>query len=183
MGEHVFISYAREDETYAVRLADELGTRRFEVWIDRDIRHGERWPERLEQAVRDCAALIVIMTPEAEGSEWVNNEVMLAMTTGKSIFPLLLRGQVLTSIGEIQYADVSGGEMPDEGFFGDLTMAPGVKTGVEQFLHKSRSQYEKRMAKSPFREIFRRYEIESGMIDDPEEMERWENYLRENKEL
>jgi hypothetical protein len=182
MGQHVFISYAHANKRYAVRLAEELRTRRFEVWIDTDLRHGERWPEKLEQAVRDCAALIVIMTPEAEASEWVNNEVNLAMSTGKAIFPLLLRGQVFKSIGEIQYAEVSVKKMPDEDFFGDLTMAPGVKTGVEQFYYRERSRFEKVMEKSPFREVLKRYDIESGMIDDPEEVESWENYLRENKD-
>jgi hypothetical protein len=180
--EHVFISYAREDALYAFRLAEELRRRRFEIWIDRDnIRHGERWPATLEQAVRNCAALIVIMTPEAETSDWVRNELNLALAGNKPVFPLLLKGQAFQLVGDIQYADVAGEQMPDEAFFRDLSLVPGAKPGVEQFLQKKRDEYEKTISKSPFEEVFRRIEIESGLIDDPKEVERWKNDSRKKE--
>jgi hypothetical protein len=178
---HVFISYAREDEHYAVRLAKELRRRVFEVWFDRDIRHGERWPEILEQAVRDCAAFVVLMTPEAEMSAWVRKEVNLALDSKKAIFPLLLSGQPFESISPIQYAGIKGKRLPGESFFGDLTMVPGVKFGVDRFLHKNRSEYEKAMRNSPLAEVFRRHEIESGMIEDPQEMEKWQKWGEGNR--
>jgi TIR domain-containing protein len=182
VAEHVFISYARDDAAYAHRLAEELRRRGFDVWIDKNIRHGERWAATLEQAVRDCAALIVIMTPEAEISEWVRNELKLALAGNKPVFPLLLKGQPFESLDSIQYADVKNQRLPMESFFGDLTMAPGVKSDVEQFLYKKRSEYQKAISKSPLKDVFRRYEIESGMIDDPEEVKRWKDFGEDEKE-
>ena len=181
MKNHLFISYARQDEAYADRLSRELRRRGFEPWFDKNIRYGERWPATLEQAVRDCAALILIMTPEAERSHWVRKELDLALDDEKPVFPVLLKGQVFQSVGDVQYADVEAERMPDEGFFGDLTMVPRAKPEVAQYLHKQRSQYEKAISGSPLEGVFRRYEIESGMIDDPEEVKAWEEYLREKK--
>jgi hypothetical protein len=60
-------------------------------------------------------------------------------------------------------------------------MVPGVKSGAEQFLHKNRSEYEKAMRNSPLAEVFRRHEIESGMIDDPQEIEKWQKWAEGNR--
>ena len=70
MADHIFISYAREDQSYARKLADELKQQGFAVWLDDRIDSGERWWRAIVQAIRECAALMVVMTPEAEDSEW-----------------------------------------------------------------------------------------------------------------
>ena len=93
MGHHVFISYDRDDQTYARKLADDLRTRHIEVWRDNLMGSGDRWVEAIEEAIESSAAVVVVMTPEAKESEWVQREILLAQDLKKPIFPLLLRGR------------------------------------------------------------------------------------------
>jgi len=68
---HVFISYAREDQEYTRKLAEGLRQCGFEVWLDDRIDFGDRWWQTIVQAIRGSAGFVVVMTPDAEKSEWV----------------------------------------------------------------------------------------------------------------
>jgi formylglycine-generating enzyme required for sulfatase activity len=114
---HVFISYEHEDQAYTRKLRDSLRQRGFEVWMDEHLESGDRWLRTIEQAVRDSAAVVVVMTPEAKDSEWVEAEILLAQDEGKPIFPLLLRGGVFFSLVTKQYTHVTGGRMPPDDFY------------------------------------------------------------------
>jgi len=114
---HVFISYAREDQAYARELAADLRSRGFGVWMDDRIDFGDRWWQTIVQAVGASAAIIVVMTPAAEVSEWVEKEILLARREKKPTFPLLLRGQGLALLITVQYADVTHGRMPPDSFY------------------------------------------------------------------
>jgi hypothetical protein len=114
---HVFISYGREDQAYTRKLADSLRQRGFEVWMDDRIDFGDRWWQTIVQAIDASAAFIVVMTPDSEGSEWVEQEILLARRERKPIFPLLLRGQEFPLLISVQYADVTGGRMPPDDFY------------------------------------------------------------------
>jgi nucleotide-binding universal stress UspA family protein len=128
---HVFISYAREDQAYARDLAADLRTHGFEPWMDDRIDFGDRWWQTIVQAVRASAAAIVVMTPEAEESEWVEREILLAQREGKPLFPLLLRGEGFPLFITAQYADVTRGRMPPDSFYERLArVAPsGPRAG------------------------------------------------------
>jgi formylglycine-generating enzyme required for sulfatase activity len=129
---HIFISYARVDQTYARKLADDLRSRGFEAWMDDRIDFGDRWWQTIVQAVRASAAFIVVMTPHAEQSEWVEREVMLALDEGKPVFPLLLRGKCFPLFITKQYANVSGGQMPPGPFYERLAQAAPTKPKAEE---------------------------------------------------
>lgn len=114
MGNHVFVSYSRQDQTYARKLADDLRRHSVDVWIDDRIDYGDRWWRTIVQAIRASAAFVVVMTPDSEESEWVEREVMLAMDEEKPIFPLLLRGKGFPIFINKQYANVTDGQMPPQ---------------------------------------------------------------------
>ena len=114
---HVFISYAREDQAYIRKLADSLRRRGLEVWMDDRIDFGDRWWQTIVQAIDASAAFVVVMTPTAEKSEWVEREVLVALDEGKPIFPLLLRGRRFPLLVTTQYADVTDGRMPPDDFY------------------------------------------------------------------
>jgi formylglycine-generating enzyme required for sulfatase activity len=116
MPNHIFISYAREDQTYARALADHLRQRGFDVWMDDRIDFGDRWWQTIVAALQASAAFVVVMAPESETSEWVHREVLLALRERKPIFPLLLRGRGFSILVDRQYADVTGGRMPPDDF-------------------------------------------------------------------
>jgi hypothetical protein len=120
MGNQVFISYSRQDQTYARNLANDLRKRSFDVWIDDRIGAGDRWWSTIVQAIHDSAAFIVVMTPDSEESEWIEREIMLALDEGKQIFPLLLRGKNFAIFINKQYTDVTSSQMPPQDFYDQL---------------------------------------------------------------
>jgi formylglycine-generating enzyme required for sulfatase activity len=116
MPNHIFLSYAREDQSYTRKLADHLRQRGFDVWMDDRIDFGDRWWQTIVAALQGSAAFVVVMAPESERSDWVHREVLLALKERKPIFPLLLRGDGFSILVDRQYADVTGGRMPPDDF-------------------------------------------------------------------
>jgi hypothetical protein len=119
-GRHVFISYSRTDQAYVDHLVEHLGDAGIPTWIDKTIDYGDRWHEVIEEKVDSCAAMVVVMTPAAKASTWVEREIQEAEDEGKTILPLLLDGKRFFRFGHIQYEDVRGGSMPSEAFIGRL---------------------------------------------------------------
>jgi hypothetical protein len=104
---HVFISHANEDSEYALQLAEHSEKWGFSVWIDiNEINTGDRWMTKIEESISACSALIVIMTPEAKKSEYVEAEILLAKELGKPILPILLRGEAFPILSTRQFYDV-----------------------------------------------------------------------------
>ena len=128
---HVFISYSREDQPYVRRLADNLRERGFEIWMDDRIDFGDSWWREIVKAVRASAALVVVMTPDSEESEWVEREIRLAQREGKPIFPLLLRGQENPLLITTHYVDVTDGQMPPGEFYEQLAQVAPAKAKAE----------------------------------------------------
>jgi hypothetical protein len=116
-GGHVFISYSHDDGGYAHRLEAALKERGFAVWIDDRIDYGTQWPRVIEESLDACAALILLMSPRAKGSNWVQNELARAQDKGKPILPLLLEGDNWLAVQATQYVDVRGGDLPLERFY------------------------------------------------------------------
>jgi formylglycine-generating enzyme required for sulfatase activity len=117
---HVFISYSKKNKDYARRLADYLLENGFDVWIDDRIDYGENWLDTMFRAVCDCAAFVVIMTPEAQQSRWVQREVAWADEREKPFFPVLLDGENWPVFVLTQYADARDGHLPNEQFLEEL---------------------------------------------------------------
>lgn len=114
---HVFISYSRTDQPYARKLADHINTHELIAWIDDQIDYGERWFREITKAIQDSAAVVVIMTPDAENSTWVEREILIAQRENKPILPLLLKGRGFAMFINIQYVDASGEVLPGDDFF------------------------------------------------------------------
>src|SRR5688572_12225611 len=128
---HIFISYSKLNKEYADALKNFLQEQGFDVWIDDRIDTGDRWWKVIAKAIRECNAFLVVMTPEAYESEWVENECMLARQLKKPVFPLLLSGENWDLFVSIQFHDVTGGSMPKDDFLrcvGKYT-AQGAKSG------------------------------------------------------
>lgn len=114
--QHLFISYSRRDKDYARHLTDHLIENGFTVWIDSQIEYGDTWFNEIEEAIQACAAFLLLMSPEASKSEWVQKEILLAKRDKKPIFPLLLDGNEFGIVIDIQFADVKDQSMPDANF-------------------------------------------------------------------
>ncbi|MFC3895119.1 toll/interleukin-1 receptor domain-containing protein [Lentzea rhizosphaerae] len=122
----MFISYSREQRAYVRRLADHLREAAgVEAWFDYEIFTGERWDKVVRTKIDECAALILVMTPDAEDSHWVAEEVERARSRGKELLPLLLEGSPIFGFSTVQYEDVRGGGMPGDRFLRHLDEAIG----------------------------------------------------------
>ena len=126
---HVFVSYSRRDQPYAREFADHLKRAGLAVWIDDDVDYGDRWEAAIRERVDTCAALVVIMTPDSEVSDWVRAELARSEVASKPILPLLLKGEPFFRLSHLQHEDVRGGGMPGLRFIGRLHALTAAATG------------------------------------------------------
>ena len=76
----VFISHATQDAQFAHRLADDLQRLGVQVWIaPESIRPGEDWVDAIERGLRESSHMVVVLTPAALESKWVENETDVAI--------------------------------------------------------------------------------------------------------
>src|SRR5215470_776052 len=127
VGGHVFICYSHvANSAYVESLAIYLTDAGVPVWFDKEIITGDRWERMIRNQIDTCAAFIVVMTPEAEASDWVTREIHRAETKAKPILPLLLRDEVFFRLSNIQYEDVTGDRMPGTVFVTKLRQLTSV---------------------------------------------------------
>ena len=76
---HVFISYKREQQEIAsaVRLA--LKASGFKVWWDEELQAGGKWDQKIDEALMNAQAIVVLWSEKSVMSEWVRHEA----STGK----------------------------------------------------------------------------------------------------
>jgi len=116
---HIFISYSKKDIVYAEKLINALRREGFNPWLDNEgLGAGTYWPDRLHKALKSCDAYILIVSRNARNSKWVPEELVVAKTKGKPIFPLCLDDtELFLAIQTVQAEDVRGGKLPTESFY------------------------------------------------------------------
>ena len=91
-----FLSYARADEHFALRFANDLRSLGAVMWVDQlDIRPREHWDRAIERAIRGCGSFVVILSPRAVASNNVADEISLAIDSGKSVIPVMMEACAL----------------------------------------------------------------------------------------
>ncbi|GGM37096.1 WD40 repeat domain-containing protein [Dactylosporangium sucinum] len=117
---YVFISYSRADSHYAKALAGHLMGSGLDVWYDDELRNGDDWRRVVRQRVESCDAFVVVMTPSAEVSEWVNWEIDWAVAAGRPIRPVLLEGASFRRLDDLHHEAVQGAAMPGRRYVAGL---------------------------------------------------------------
>jgi HEAT repeat protein len=86
----IFISYCRKDADPAELLRGRLKEAGFSTWIDLEgLQAGEEWGQEIDQAIRDSAALVVLLTPASRASAYVAYEWAFALGAGVRVIPIL----------------------------------------------------------------------------------------------
>ncbi len=112
---HVFISHSHADKDYAAALADDILQHGFDVWIDDRIEYGDRWLDAIFKAITEASAVVVIMSPASQESEWVQKEYLYAKELEKLLLPLQLDGHVFPYFVNVQYGTFTAeGGLPDD---------------------------------------------------------------------
>lgn len=96
---HAFISYARDQsngQQLAEALHQQLLNENIPVFRDAGgIDPGTDWADTLEQAVRNSAVVVLILSPKVTDSKWVRREFNLAESLGLTIIPVLAESMPL----------------------------------------------------------------------------------------
>jgi hypothetical protein len=82
---HIFISYKREDQATARKLADALEGEGWTVWWDPKLRAGEHFDYVIEKALNDAKCVIVLWSKRSVESLYVKDEAMYALDHDKLI--------------------------------------------------------------------------------------------------
>jgi len=88
--QYVFISYSREDGHFAEILSEKIQSAGFVPWKDQELRAGEEWRNKIDQAIKDSFVLISVLTPQSRTSGYLNYEWAFALGAGVVVVPLLL---------------------------------------------------------------------------------------------
>lgn len=121
---HIFISYSTKDVERAEQLIEALKREGFNPWVDMEgLGAGTHWRTRLESQIESCDAYILIVSRNSKTSKWVKEELDLAQSLKKKIFPLRIDDtKPFFGIRTIQYEDIRKGRLPSESFYQRLAL-------------------------------------------------------------
>jgi hypothetical protein len=112
-GDHVFISYSRDDRDYVTKLAKWLEGHGVKVWVDHNIDYGAKWEAEIQNQLDTSTVVLVVMSKSARRSSWVGREVDRAKQRQIPIFPVLLEQDgIVDRVADLQFENVVGGQMP-----------------------------------------------------------------------
>ena len=102
-----FVSYARADSAFVLKLGADLKSTGANVWIDQiDIKPGQEWDSAIEEAVEKSPWMLVILSPACVASKNVRDEIAFALKKEKRIIPVLYQAcSVPFRLDRIQYVD------------------------------------------------------------------------------
>ena len=87
----VFISYSTRDMTQAEMVRDVLEKNGIPCWMaPRDIPGGSNYAREIPVAIRSCQVFVLILSENAQASNWVIKELDSAVNCGKVILPFML---------------------------------------------------------------------------------------------
>jgi hypothetical protein len=113
--DRIFICYSRKDENFVLKLAKNLKRKGIPVWLDQwDIPYGADWNRTIDETLKECTRLLLILSPSSVGSDDVQGEWLSALDEGKAIVPILYRScRIPARLKSIQYIDFTS-HSPDD---------------------------------------------------------------------
>lgn len=115
--DQVFVSYSRKDADFVGELRPAIENAGIPVWVDRDcLVGGVEWIESLADAMDNCIAVVLVISPDSVKSRWVRKEISFAARRGINVIPLLYRDAVIPPmfdfmVGGAQRLDFTDGAL------------------------------------------------------------------------
>ena len=81
----IFLSYARDDADAAKQLAACISEAGHDVWWDRHLHGGSRFASEIDKALKDAEAVVVLWSPTAIDSAWVQDEAAEGRDSGRLV--------------------------------------------------------------------------------------------------
>ncbi len=104
----IFISYAREREDEAHRIAEALRARNYGVWRDDEIPAHRSFGDMIEERLKAAKVVLVLWSAAAAKSEWVRSEASRARAMGKLVQLTLDKSPLPIPFDQIQCANLVG---------------------------------------------------------------------------
>lgn len=123
-----FISYARIDQKFALRLTNDLRKHRKRVWIDTNLQGGQAWAQKLDEGLEASDVVLLVVSRNSRKSQWVNKELHSAQDDlKKPVIPVIYKRYGSWSpIADLQKIDFIG--WYDEGLAKLLETDPPRRT-------------------------------------------------------
>jgi hypothetical protein len=114
----IFLSHSTRDAPLCNWLRSAAAAAGIELYMaEHDVDAGERLAERIRSAIKESAAVVVLISEVALDSSYVNQEIGVALEADKVIIPLVQPGvdvSRLAMIGDLKYIPFDF-ERPHEG--------------------------------------------------------------------
>jgi anti-sigma B factor antagonist len=97
---HVFLSYSRKDKEAMQFVRTNLSAKGLTVWTDDiNLEPGTpTWTSAIEDAIEHAGCTVVILSPNAKQSIWVEREITYSEAHTKRIFPFLIEGDTRSAV-------------------------------------------------------------------------------------
>lgn len=105
--DEIFISYSRADSQFVDKLGRDLEQKGVRVWVDReDIEGGTAWRAAISEAIRQCRAFLIVLSPHSTQSRNVSRELALAESHDRMIIPVIYQDCKIPPGMEYQLAEL-----------------------------------------------------------------------------
>jgi len=80
----IFISYSHQDKDFVDRLSKQLVAHNVNVWLDGwELNIGDSILEKVQEAIDESSALLVILSNSSAASEWCKKEINSGLLKGQ----------------------------------------------------------------------------------------------------
>lgn len=128
---HLFVCYDREDRDFAEVVQAKLERAGHDTSMDFDILSaGDDWQDKLDLAIRQSDAIVVVMSPEARVSEHVAYEWAFALGAGVRVIPIELRTTPFPPrLNGLHRLDFTGQSRPWDTLLAEVARAQASRRG------------------------------------------------------
>lgn len=88
----IFMSYAQNDETFAIRLTEDLRSSGAKVWLDvHNAEPGRNWGRSIERALSESGMMVVVLSPQALECAHIAVEWQAYLEARRPMIPVVVR--------------------------------------------------------------------------------------------
>lgn len=133
----IFISYSSKDQDVAIAVKNAINDNGVKTWFAKDnIEQGKNYAGEIAEAIKEAAALVLVLSKDASCSKHVERELELAIKHGKPIYPMRIdnkepSGALEYFLAIVQYTDVSTDENSIKKYISNLIDILGLNTSFE----------------------------------------------------
>jgi formylglycine-generating enzyme required for sulfatase activity len=107
-----FVSHSHNDNLWCRPFVQALHDAGLDVWYDeKGLSGGAQWMATIEQELQTRDVFLLVLTPDAWESEWVQRELQLALVTKRIIVPIMLKKTAISGfLLTVQFIQATDGD-------------------------------------------------------------------------